>query len=354
MNTQNVDEQQNPLDTRKVMLPVLIGAAVLIYFILNKINWKEFTNIQWNSKMVFWVSAALLFLIIRHLAYAARLRILSQGIFSWLKSIQLIFIWEFSSAVSPTAVGGSAAALFVLSREKISTAKVTAIVLYTAILDTMFFVGTLPILYTFFGPSIVRPGLTDFYSLDTWGKSFVAAYFFMATYGMLFFYGLFIKPQGLKKIAIWFASFSWLKRWRAKAEKLGDDFIVASAEMSKNGFLFGFKAFLATATAWSSRFVLLNCLIIAFQQDLSLDFITQTALYARLETMFVVMAFSPTPGSAGVAEILFHSFVSDYIPNTTNASVVAILWRLLTYYLYILIGALVIPAWIRGLVKRRK
>jgi len=124
--------------------------------------------------------------------------------------------------------------------------------------------------------------------------------------------------------------------------------------MSKNGFLFGFKAFLATATAWSSRFVLLNCLIIAFQQDLSLDFITQTALYARLETMFVVMAFSPTPGSAGVAEILFHSFVSDYIPNTTNASVVAILWRLLTYYLYILIGALVIPAWIRGLVKRRK
>ena len=353
MENQNL-QTENPLGTNKIMLPVMIGAGVLIYFIWNKINWEEFTSIQWNTKMVFWVSLAIFFLVIRHLAYATRLRILSQGAFSWLKSIQLIFIWEFSSAVSPTAVGGSAAALFVLSREKISAARVTAIVLYTAILDTMFFIGTLPILYALFGPSIIRPGLSGLNSLDAWGKSFFIAYFFMAIYGAFFFYGLFVKPHGLKKIALWFTSLAWLKRWRGKAEKLGNDFIVASKEMAANGFFFGFKAFLATATAWSCRFILLNCLIIAFQQDLHIDIITQSALYARLETMFVVMAFSPTPGSAGVAEILFHSFVSDYIPNVTTASVVAILWRLFTYYLYILVGALIIPAWIRSLVKRRK
>ncbi len=344
----------NPLNTNKVMLPILIGAGVLIYFILLKIDWQEFVNIAWNTKMIIWVGIAAVFLIIRHLAYAYRLRILSQGEFSWLKSIQLIFIWEFSSAVSPTAVGGSAAALFVLSAEKLSGARVTAIVLYTAILDTLFFVGSLPILYSMYGASIIRPGLTELSQIDAWGKSFFVAYCFMALYGMFFFYGLFIKPQGLKNIALWVTSFSWLKRWQQKAEKLGDDFIIASEEMSANGFLFGFKAFLATATAWSCRFILLNCLIIAFQQDLSTDLFTQGALYARLETMFVIMAFSPTPGSVGVAETLFHSFVSDYIPNVTAASVVAILWRLMTYYLYILVGALVIPAWIRGLVKRRK
>ena len=122
------------LDTSKIMLPIFIGAAVLIYFIFSKIDWQEFTQIAWNANMVFWVGIATFFLVLRHLAYALRLRILSQGVFSWIKSIQLIFIWEFSSAVSPTAVGGSAAALFVLSREKLSAARVTAIILYTACL----------------------------------------------------------------------------------------------------------------------------------------------------------------------------------------------------------------------------
>ena len=351
MKDQELHNEQQLLGRSKIMIPVLIGAAVLIYFILNKIDWQEFAAIQWNTKMTFWVGIAVLFLIIRHLSYAYRLRVLSQGEFTWLKSIQLIFIWEFSSAVSPTAVGGSAAALFVLSRERISAARVTAIVLYTAILDTIFFVGTLPVLLFCFGPSIIRPGLTDMMNLDGWGKSFIVAYFFMALYGLFFFYGLFIKPEGFKKLALGVASIGFLKRWKEKASKLGDDFIVASREMSNNGFYFGFKAFLGTAGAWSSRFILLNCLIIAFQQDISLDIVTQSALYARLETMFVVMAFSPTPGSAGVAEILFHSFVYDYIPNETSSSIVAILWRLMTYYLYILVGALVIPAWIRGLVK---
>jgi len=354
MKDQKKHQGQQLYGTGKIMIPVLIGAAVLIYFILNKIDWQEFSNIQWNTKMIFWVGMAILFLLIRHLAYAYRLRVLAQGAFTWLKCIQLIFIWEFSSAVSPTAVGGSAAALFVLSREKLSAARVTAIVLYTAILDTIFFVGTLPILLFCFGPSIIRPELTDMMNLDGWGKSFIVAYFFMALYGSFFFYGLFIKPQGFKKLALAITSIGFLKRWRAKAEKLGNDFVVASKEMADHGFSFGFKAFLGTAGAWSSRFILLNCLIIAFQQDISLDIATQSALYARLETMFVVMAFSPTPGSAGVAEILFHSFVYDYIPNETSSSIVAILWRLLTYYLYILVGALVIPTWIRGLVKSVK
>ena len=341
------------LDTSRIMVPIFIGAAVLLYFIINKIDWQEFVEIEWNTKMIFWVGLAVFFLVIRHLAYAMRLRILSQGTFTWLKSIELIFIWEFSSAVSPTAVGGSAAALFVLSREKISAARVTAIVLYTAILDTIFFITTIPILYCIFGASIIRPGLTDLVNLDIWGKSFFLAFFFMAIYGMFFFYGLFIKPQGLKNIALWITDFRLFKRWQEKANKLGNDFIIASQEMSENGFSFGLKAFLATATAWSSRFILLNCLVIAFQQDIPTDFITQSALYGRLETMFVLMAFAPTPGGAGVAEILFHGFIHDYIPLETTSSIVAILWRFLTYYLYILIGALVVPAWIRNLVKKR-
>ena len=76
--------------------------------------------------------------------------------FSWKKCIELVFIWEFSSAVSPTSVGGSAAALFVLSQEKLSTAKTTTIVLYSAVQDALFFLVTLLVFFMIFGIGILK------------------------------------------------------------------------------------------------------------------------------------------------------------------------------------------------------
>lgn len=251
-------------------------------------------------------------------------------------------------------MGGSAVALFVLSQEKLAAAKVTAIVLYTAVLDTIFFVTTLPILLLLFGPSIIRPDLTSYALLDSWGYSFLFAYVFMAIYGSIFFYGLFIKPQGLKNLVLWFTKFNLFKKWKQKGEALGDDFVIASKEMAGKGFKIGGPAFLMTSLAWSMRFILLNCLIIAFENSLSLDWWTQTALYARLETMFVIMAFSPTPGAAGVAEILFNGFLTDYLSNETSSSLIALIWRFFTYYSYLLLGALIIPNWLRKVLKKKK
>lgn len=348
------EEAINSIGLSKLIIPIIIGVFVIIYFLMRKFKWSEFKTIPWTDYVYFWVGMSLFFLIIRHLAYAARLWILSEKEFTYFKCIELIFIWEFSSAVSPTAVGGSAAALFVLSQEKLATARVTAIVLYTAVLDTIFFVFTLPVLLILFGTHIIRPGLSGFSNLDTWGYSFIFAYIFMAIYGVIFFYGLFIKPEGLKRLVLWITSFKIFKRWREKAVKLGDDFVVASREMAGKGFGLGIPAFLATSVAWSSRFILLNFLIIAFERNLPLDLWTQGALYGRLEAMFVIMAFSPTPGSAGVAEILFNGFLSDYISNETSSSLIALIWRFFTYYSYLIIGAFIIPNWLRKVLKKKK
>lgn len=342
------------ISSRRIIIPLLIGLAVLIYFLMRKFKWREFQDIPWNEHVYLWVGLSLLFLVIRHLAYAARLWILSEKDFSYFKCIELIFIWEFSSAVSPTSVGGSAVALFVLSQEKLATARVTAIVLYTAVLDTIFFISTLPVLLFFFGPSIIRPDLHSFNALDSWGYSFIFAYIFMAIYGTLFFYGLFIKPNGLKKLVLWFTQFRIFKKWKSKGEKLGNDFVVASKEIAGKGLKIGGPAFLMTATAWSMRFLLLNCLIVAFENGTSLDFLTQSALFARLETMFVIMAFSPTPGSVGVAEILFNGFLTDYLSNETSSSLIALIWRLFTYYSYLLLGVFIIPNWLRKVLKAKK
>ena len=70
--------------------------------------------------------------------------------------------------------------------------------------------------------------------------------------------------------------------------------------------------------------------------------------------MFVIMAFSPTPGGAGFAEILFGGFLSDYVNSKTFALIIAFIWRFFTYYLYLIIGAIIIPNWIRNLLNERK
>jgi len=351
----SADQQEvlKSIRVSKIILPIIIGVGVVIYLLWQQFDPIAFKKINWNQHTLFWITMSVLLLIIRHIAYANRLRVLSNGEFSWRKCIELIFIWEFSSAVSPTSVGGSAVSLFVLAQEKLPAAKTTAIVIYTAILDTIFFVGTLPILFLLFGPKIIRPNLTDLSNLDGWGYTFFGAYILMATYGLLFFYGLFINPSQLKKFFEWTTSFSFLKKHQKGATKLGTDIITASAEMKQEKWSFHLAAFLSTATAWSCRFLLLNCLIIAIVDTTATDFLTQAGLYSRLETMFVIMAFSPTPGGAGFAEIVFGGFLSDYVPVGISL-IIAFMWRGLTYYAYLFAGVIIVPNWVRKLLNKRK
>ena len=66
------------------------------------------------------------------------------------------------------------------------------------------------------------------------------------------------------------------------------------------------------------------------------------------------MAFSPTPGGAGFAEFAFFGFTSDYISEKGIAVLIAAIWRLLTYYAYLLVGAIIIPNWIRNILNQRQ
>ncbi len=352
------DEQQEVLQSiriSRVIFPILIGIGVVAYLLWQQFDPEEFAKIKWTGYALFWIGMSILLFIVRHIAYATRLRVLTKGEFSWLKCIELIFIWEFSSAVSPTSIGGSAVAFFVLAQERLSTARTATIVLYTVVLDAAFFILTLPILFLFYGPNMIRPNLSSFNDMDGWGYTFIGAYFLMLTYGALFALGLFYNPKQIKRIMTWFTSFGFLKRYQAKANDLGNDMITASKALKQENWKFHLGAFLSTATAWSCRFLLLNCLIIGIvtAMPLAVDVVTQLGLYARLQAMFVIMAFSPTPGGAGFAEVVFGGFLSDYVPKGISL-VIATIWRLLTYYSYLIAGVIVIPNWIRKVLARRK
>lgn len=339
--------------TSRIILPVSIGVAVVGYLLYKQFDPAAFAQINWNIHTLFWLSLAVGILVIKHLSYATRLYILSRGEFSFLKCVEMIFIWEFSSAVSPTAIGGSAVALFVLSQEKLKAARVAAIVLYTIVLDTAFFVFSLPLLLLIIGPSMIRADLTSISTLDGWAYTFILTYIFMALYGLFFYYGLFIRPDRTKWLLGKVTNISVLNRYHQKALKLGEDFVHASLELKGQDRKFHGRAFLMTALAWSMRFLLIMALIYGLIDNVKMDPGNVLKLYARLESMFVIMLFSPTPGGAGFAEFVFGGFLVDFVPTGVSL-IVAFLWRLLAYYSYLLAGVIVVPNWIRKIINARK
>ena len=336
----------------RIIPPVLIGVAAVMYLLWKQFDPEQFAQIKWNNHTFFWLAMAVLAYVARHIFYAYRLHIMTDKIFNWVKSIELIFIWEFSSAVSPTMVGGSAVALFLLAQEKISSAKTVSVVLYTVLLDTLFFLISLPILLFTIGPLIVRPDATGEwfggYMFTVYG-----IYLFLLTYALIFFYGLFINPKRIRSILFLLSKIRIIKRFKEDLVKIGKEVVQTSNEMGTKPLNFHLKSFGATSGAWIMRFLAINFIIIALVSDTSTDFITQYLIYGRGEMMHTITQFSPTPGAAGVSELMFGGFYSEYVPKGISL-IAALVWRLITYYPYLLIGVIIIPNWIRKIMNRRR
>lgn len=337
----------------KLIVPILLGIIVIFWMFGKSFDSKEFLRLSWNSTTVFFILLVVLILIVRHLAYSWRLKIMSHNFFSWKKSIELIFLWEFASTISPTSLGGSASAIIFLTQENYKTARSVALILYSVVLDTLYFLVTMPIFFLIIGPIVLRPDLTSVWSINGYAWSFWLVYLLMFGYGIFFFYGLFINSKRISQILCWLANLKWLSKFREGLLETSQDIIIASEELKKEQWSFHAKAMTATCIAWLCRFATIPLIIFAVVQMQSWGIIDGIVMLVRHEAMFMLTAFSPTPGGSGVTEALFGGFFTDYL-NDSASIIVAVLWRVLTYYSYLLSGTIVLPLWIRKVLKARK
>ena len=343
------EEQRNVLHSlraSRMILPILLGLGVVAWLVLRNFNFEKLEQIHWSVATFGWILLAFILMVIRHLAFSVRMWILAQGHFSFVKCIELVLIFEFSLCITPTTVGGSAVSLFVLTQERLSAARTTTIVLYKVVLDTLFFVGTFPLLFAINGATVIRPYMESLSDANWESRLFFLSYAGMVTYGLFLFYGLFINPTLIKRFLVGATRITFLNRFRERMEKLGSEIVLASEDMKNIGWKQHTAAFGATWLAWTCKFLLISCLIYGIDHP-TMDFAREVLLYSRLQAMFIIMALSPTPGGAGIAEGLFYPFLHDFISNLEIATVIALIWRLMSYYLYLAAGAVVVPNWIR-------
>ena len=341
------------MSPQKMAIPIIIGVGIAGYLLVRDLDLNALAAIEFNFQVISMLVVALVFAALRDVGYMFRLRTLSEKQISWRNVFDDIMLWEFSSAITPSVVGGSGVAIFILSKEGIAVGRSTAIVMITAFLDELFYVVMVPLLFIFAGSNLFPDTVPE---MDVMGymlgikQVFWLGYGFMIFLIAIIFFGIFISPKGFKKLLVFIFKIPFLRKWKQPASETGDEVITTSKELKGKPFIFWIKTFGSTALSWTSRFLVANFLLMAFT---ALSFSENLVVLSRQLIMWVIMLISPTPGSAGVAELAFGSFLSDYTP-VGLAIVLAVLWRLFTYYPYLFIGAIVLPNWIQRVYLKRK
>lgn len=328
----------------RVIIPVLLGLGVVLFLVFYNFDPEPFYSIRWTYYSWFWIFMALLMVVTRDLAYMYRIRLLTDKRLSWRRSFDVIMLWEFASSVTPSVVGGSAAALYIVTKEGIRPGRSTAIVMITALLDELFYITMVPVVILIAGTSRLFASEGSYLFMNTklgMQGIFILGYLFIIVLTTIISYGIFIRPRGFKWVLLRIFKIPFLRKWRYDAAQAGDDIITTSGEMRGKPFLFWMRAYIATFFSWTARFWVVNFLILSIT-PVGDHFL----IYARQLIMWVILLISPTPGSSGVAEYLFSDFLGDFIPLGLAAAL-ALLWRLVSYYPYIIVGALVLPQWVR-------
>lgn len=341
----------------RVIWPILIGLLVLVYAVY-KISQEDIslevilTHTTWQS-MAGWLAVGFLCMVVRDLGYIWRMRILTDEKLSWRSAFEVTILWEFASALTPSVVGGSALAIFMLIKEKISAGRSTAIVFITIFLDEMFYILVLPALLLIVSNDSIFDPISN--TESTFGTGLIVAfwiaYCIIIAYTIFLAFALFVNPSGTASTIKKLFRTRLLKRWEKGAIKLSDELLIASKEFRAKTASFWVRSGAATLLAWIGRYLVLNCVLSMFTV-LSLH--EHMIAFARQVVMFQIMLVSPTPGGSGFAEGAFTQMLSEFAPAAGTIIILAFLWRLITYYPYMFVGIPLLPRWLRRVFPAKK
>jgi hypothetical protein len=180
-----------------VIYPVIIGLGVIAFFFYKDFKPAAFDAIQFSYTMLGFIFLAICFMAIRDIGYMYRIRVLTKNDLNWRQAYRVIMLWEFSSAVLPSAVGGTTIAMIFVNREGINLGRSTAVVMATSFLDELYFVLMFPILLAVISiPKLFTVGVgvqgnevfsitNEFLWFAVIGYSLKLIYFIVLGYGLL-------------------------------------------------------------------------------------------------------------------------------------------------------------------------
>lgn len=338
---------KNTFSMWKVLLPVFIGLVVvglMFWHDAKKENLEEiWAQIQFTPWSIFCIFIGIVCMAFRDVGLTWRFRALTDRKMTWGQAWTADMMCEFTNCITPSAVGGSSLGPVFLNAEGVELGRATTLMLTTLFMDELFFVIACPIVVVVTPMHEIFSSAGEDFSHGI-KYTFWGVYSLIAAWTFILFLGIIWKPYWIHKLLNKISSWKVLKRWSANIVELGDNMIATSKELRSKPFKFWLEVFCGTMLAWTARYFVVNALFLGFLPDTDKY---QWIILARQFVVWVVLMVSPTPGGSGLSEWLFSNYYGDLVGTAGMALIMAIFWRLITYYIYLVIGVIITPGWLR-------
>ena len=279
-----------------------------------------------------------------------RLRVMSGAPLTFRQLFRIRMLYEFTSAVTPSAAGGSSLEVVFIHREGIKISRAMSMTILALFMDEMLMIVLFPLLL------LVIP-YADLFTSNGYFQygylwAFIIGYAMKFVWVTMLFIGLFCKSTILVKIIGWIFKLKFLRKYKLRGLRTALELRNCAREIQHEGFGYWVRMSLSTIGIWGFRFLIANAAIMIFNPLSAAD---NLMCFARQYILGIVGMIVPTPGGSGFAEVMFGDFLSEYIVQTMSIVAITSIWRICTYYYYLVAGVIILPQWLgkSKLIKNR-
>ncbi len=347
------DPEAKEINLWKIATPVVIGLSVSLYLIFQNFSLAALQSIHFSEKLVGGLLFAVLTIVIRDGAFMYKVRLSTGSKITWKKTFQTITMWEFMACIAPK-VAETPFVVFVLKNSGLTYGKSVAVLMLNVFFDNLAFVVVFAVLYLIRGENMLLfsahcPDLEGHAIMlgirDVAEKAWIG-YLVILLFCAFIGIALFLLPYTTKKFFTYLASFSFFARFKSKLLVFGDDIEMTAQEFKNQSTSFWVKMTVASFINWTCRYLLANAVLYAFSNiDLNM-----LEIFSRQYVLWVFTSIPSTPGSSGVAELSFNALNCEFMPEGLSGAI-TLVWRIYSYYFYIILGMLLLPKWVKQIAK---
>lgn len=253
--------------------------------------------------------------------------------FSFLKALKITMIGQYYSAITPFASGGQPAQIYHMKNDAFTIGKATSILIIKFIIYQ--------IVVTFYSLVMFAFKLKFISSQISMALPFVVIGITISCLGIFLILSLFFNQKLIKKVLVFFLKLA--KRLKLlkdleKSQKKADHHLeeyMACINKIKKSKLQAIWVFVLTLLQLTFYFSITYFVYraLGFSQARFIEILAIQSL------LYMAVSFIPTPGAVGVSEGGFHILFKVFFSK--NVLVYAmVLWRIISYYLSILLGGL--------------
>jgi uncharacterized protein (TIRG00374 family) len=325
---------------RLVILPVLLGLLVVGWLFAEEFNTTRFETIEFGLSSYLYILLGLCLMLLRDLGMMIRTNLLTDHRLKWRQLFRINVLSEFTSAVTPAVVGGSSLMAVFLHREGINTGRSISIMFINIFMDELFLILVCPLVFFFIPLHEVFNSSTVIVSSFVY--IFTGLYLGRLIWTIFLYLALFKYPELIYKGLLLLLKFPLLNRWRKKMEQHSSNIQQTSIDMSQHSMGFWINVLGCTLLSWGARFLVVNAIFMAF-----VPVSKHLVVFARQLVLWIVLIVNPTPGGSGVTEYVFKEYYNDIFSSASVIIVITLVWRVISYYLYLLLGVMIIPTWLK-------